>query len=209
MPIRVILADDHGVLRDGLKLLLESNGILVVGEAENGAVAVDLARRLQPQVVIADYAMPVMNGIEAAAEIRKELGIPTILLTMHSEQSYIRHAFQAGVAGYILKSQAASALVDAIHEVAHGNSCLSPGISRVVIDEMLDPGSRVADTLTVREQQVLKLIAEGETTKEAARRLDISVRTGESHRAKLMEKLNIHEISGLVRYAVREGLLQP
>jgi len=159
--IRVILADDHALLRDNLKLLLEGNGISVVGEAENGAVAVDLAQSLHPHVVISDLSMPLMNGIETAAEIRKNLGIPTILLTTHSEEQYVLHAFQAGVAGYLLKSQAASDLVKAIHEVAHGNACLSPYISKVLIHKMLDEDSSQDKMLTPREREVLRLIAEG------------------------------------------------
>ncbi len=210
MPIRVVLADDHGVLRDSLKLLLEQEGISVVGEAENGAEAVKLARTLHPQVVVTDLSMPIMNGIEAAAEIRKELGIPTILLTMHAEEHYVLRAFQAGVVGYLLKSKVASDLVTALQEVARGNVYLSPGISRAVIHEMLNKDATAkTEILTLRERQALQLIAEGKTTKEVAQLMGISVRTGESHRARIMEKLNIHETAGLVRYAIRQGLVQP
>ena len=209
MPIRVIFADVRGILRDSLKLLLEKSGIVVVGEAESFAQAADLARSLRPQAVITDVSMPLMNGLEGAAEIRRSLGIPTIVLTAHAEEHCILRAFQAGVAGYLLKSQAASDLVQAIYEVAHGNTCLSPEISKVVIHNMLDRDSIEAATLTPREQEVLRLIAEGKSSKEVAHHLKISLGTSRTYRARLMEKLNIHQVAGLVRYAVREGLLQP
>jgi len=196
------------MLRDGLKVLLEKNGFTIVGEAENGAQAVEIARSVRPQVVVMDLSMPVMNGIEGASEIRQESGIPTILLTMHAEEHHVLRAFKAGIAGYVLKSKAASDLVQAIHEVTRGNVYLSPGISATVIREMLNKDTAGADLLTLRERQVLQLIAEGNTTKELSHRLGVSVRTGDSHRSRIMEKLKIHETAGLVRYAIRQGFIE-
>jgi len=206
--IRVVLADDHAMMRDGLKVLLEKNGFTITGEAENGAQAVQIARSVRPQVVVMDLAMPVMNGIEAAAEIRHESGIPSILLTMHAEEQHVLRAFKAGIAGYVLKSKAACDLVQAIHEVTRGNVYLSPGISAAVIREMLNKDASEADVLTLRERQVLQLIAEGHTTKELSHLLGVSVRTGDSHRSRIMEKLKIHETAGLVRYAIRQGFIE-
>jgi DNA-binding NarL/FixJ family response regulator len=208
MGVRVVLADDHAMLRDGLKVLLEKNGLSVVGEAENGAQAVAMALAVRPQVVVIDLSMPVMNGIEAAAEIRRESGIPSILLTMHAEEQHVLRAFKAGIAGYVLKMKAAADLVQAIQEVMRGNVYLSPGISATVIREMLNKEAPGAEVLTLRERQVLQLIAEGKTTKELSHLLGVSVRTGDSHRSRIMEKLEIHETAGLVRYAIRNGLIE-
>ncbi|MBZ5724602.1 MAG: response regulator transcription factor [Acidobacteriia bacterium] len=209
MSVRVFLVDDHAVLRDALKVLLEKHGLTVVGEAENGAQAVQMARSARPQVMVMDLSMPVMNGIEAATEIQRESGTPTILLTMHSDEQHVLRAFRAGIAGYVLKSKAASDLVQAIHEVIRGNVYLSPGVSGTVVREMLNKDAAQSEALTLRERQVLQLIAEGKTTKEVAQVLGVSVRTGESHRARIMEKLEIHETAGLVRYAIRQGLIEP
>ncbi|MBZ5725439.1 MAG: response regulator transcription factor [Acidobacteriia bacterium] len=208
MAVRVVLVDDHAMLREALKILLEKHNLTVVGEAENGAQAVQLVRHCRPQVVVMDLSMPIMNGIDAAAEIRKDSGTPTILLTMHAEEQHVLRAFRAGVVGYVLKSKAASDLMQAIHEVILGNVYLSPGISGAVIREMQNKNKAEEDTLTLRERQVLQLIAEGKTTKEVAQLLGVSVRTGESHRARIMEKLAIHETAGLVRYAIRQGLIE-
>ena len=208
MGIRVVLADDHAMLRDGLKVLLEKNGLSIVGEAENGAQAVEMALAVRPQVVVIDLSMPVMNGIEAAAEIRRESGIPSILLTMHAEEQHVLRAFKAGVGGYVLKMKAAADLVQAIQEVTRGNVYLSPGISATVIREMLNKEAPGAEVLTLRERQVLQLIAEGKTTKELSHLLGVSVRTGDSHRSRIMEKLEIHETASLVRYAIRTGLIE-
>ena len=209
MSIRVVLVDDHAMLRDGLKVLLEKNGLSVVGEAENGAQAVERARTTRPQVVVMDLSMPVMNGIEAASEIRQESGIPSILLTMHSEEQHVLRAFRSGIAGYVLKSKAASELMQAIREVTRGNTYLSPGISGMVIREMLNKDAPQEEILSLRERQVLQLIAEGKTTKELSELIGVSVRTGESHRARIMEKLSIHETASLVRYAIRQGFIEP
>jgi two-component system response regulator NreC len=151
--------------------------------------------------------MPVMNGIDAGEEISRDIGIPVILLTMHSEQHHIVRAFRAGVAAYVLKSKASPELLLAIGEVIRGNVYLSPGISDTVVREMLHK-SHPQEKLTLRERQVLQLVAEGRSTKQLAELLGISVRTGESHRSRIMEKLELHETAGLVRYAIREGLIE-
>jgi DNA-binding NarL/FixJ family response regulator len=207
MSIRTILADDHAMFREGLRLILERAGITVVGEAENGVELIELARSFRPQVVITDMSMPLMNGIEAAAAIRRELGIPGILVTMHSDPQYVLRAMSTGLVGYVLKSKASACLVEAVREVARGNVYLSPGASNAVLRGMLTK-SEVEEPLTARERQVLQLIAEGYTTKEIAHFMVIAVRTGESYRASIMEKLNIHNTAGLVRYALKQGLAQ-
>jgi two-component system response regulator NreC len=208
MSIRVVIADDHVMLRDALCMLLEKHEFTVVGVAGDGAEAVRLTRSLKPQLVIMDLSMPVMNGIDAGEEIRRDIGIPVILLTMYSEQHHVVRAFRAGISAYVLKSKTAPDLLLAVDEVMRGNVYLSPGVSDVVVREMLHKTNSQAEVLTLRERQVLQLVAEGKSTKELADLLSISVRTGDSHRSRIMEKLEIHEIAGLVRYAIREGLIE-
>jgi two-component system response regulator NreC len=208
MSTRVVIADDHAMLRDALSLLLENHGFSVAGVASDGAEAVRMVRSVRPQLVIMDLSMPVMNGIDAGEEIVRDTRIPVILLTMYSEQHHVVRAFRAGMSAYVLKSKAAPDLLQAIGEVLQGNVYLSPGISDVVVREMLHKSSSRSDVLTLRERQVLQLVAEGKSTKELADLLNISVRTGDSHRSRIMEKLEIHEIAGLVRYAIREGLIE-
>jgi two-component system response regulator NreC len=210
MSTRVVIVDDHLMLRDALSMLLEKHGFTVAGVAGDGAEGVRVARSVRPQVVIMDLSMPIMNGIDAGEEISRDTGIPVILLTMHSEQNHVVRAFRAGVAAYVLKSKAATDLLLAIAEVIRGNVYLSPGISALVVREMLHKSHSPADQggLTLRERQVLQLVAEGKSTKELAELLGISIRTGESHRSRIMEKLEIHETAGLVRYAIREGLIE-
>jgi two-component system response regulator NreC len=206
---RVVIADDHAILRDALSMLVEKHGFTVAGVASDGAEAVRVTRSTRPQILIMDLSMPVMNGIDAAEEVARETGTPVILLTMHSDQQHVVRAFRAGVAAYVLKSRAAPDLLLAIGEVLRGNVYLSPGVSSVVVREMLQDGTtHPADKLTLRERQVLQLVTEGKSTKELADVLGISVRTGESHRSRIMTKLDIHETAGLVRYAIREGLIE-
>jgi two-component system response regulator NreC len=209
MSTRVIVVDDHAMLRDLLSTLLENHGFTVAGVAGDGAEAVRVTRSLKPDVVIMDLSMPVMNGIDAGEEIRRDTGIPVILLTMHSEQHHVVQAFRAGLAAYVLKSRAAADLLLAIAEVIRGNVYMSPGISDLVVREMLCKSrSDEVDQLTLSERKVLHLVAEGKSTRELACLLSINVRTAEAHRSRIMEKLKIHEIAGLVRYAVREGLIE-
>ncbi|MBI4951913.1 MAG: response regulator transcription factor [Myxococcales bacterium] len=206
---RILLADDHQLVRQGLRSLLERDGFEIVGEASNGREAVDLAKTLRPDVAVLDLAMPVMNGIDAARAIAAASSrTQCIVLTMYEESRYVLEALQAGVRGYLLKSRAAADLVQAIREVAGGATYLSPGISETVVQAYLHKTGPTDDVLTSRERQVLQLIAEGKSTKEAASVLGMSVKTAESHRTHLMKKLGIHETASLVRYAIRRGLVQ-
>src|SRR2546430_2457076 len=210
MPIRVALADDHVLVRQGLKSLLEREEVKVVAEAADGQEAVTQAVSLHPDIAIMDISMPMLNGIDAARELGRSCPkTKVILLTQHEEDQYILEALEAGVKGYVLKSQVASDLVHAIQQVSRGMFYLSPGVSRTVIEAYRTKSERPADPLTARERQVLQLIAEGKSTKDVASLLDISVKTAESHRSRLMRKLDIHETASLVRYAVRRGLEQP
>jgi DNA-binding NarL/FixJ family response regulator len=210
MRIRVLLIDDHLMMRQGLRTLLERHGFDVVGEASDGREGIRLARQLQPDVAVVDLVMPVLNGIDAAREItRASRKTKTIVLTMHIEDRYVIEALKAGVKGYILKTQAAPDLVVAISEVFKGSTYLSPAASGAVVEAYLENRHSPEPALTSRQRQVLQLVAEGKTTKEVASVLGVSVKTAESHRASLMEKLSIHETAGLVRYAIRIGLIQP
>jgi two-component system, NarL family, response regulator NreC len=208
--IRILLADDHEIVRQGLKALLEQKGYQVVGEAANGHEALRLAAKTQPDVAVFDLTMPLLNGLDACQELSHLLPkTPVVLLTMHTEEQYILDALRAGARGYVLKSEAATNLVAAIEEVANGSSFLSPRVSRAVVLAYLDKSKRPEDPLSSRERQVLQLIAEGKATKEVATVLGISVKTAESHRSRIMEKLNTHGTAALVRYAIRRGLIEP
>ncbi len=210
MPIQVLLADDHQIMRQGLKSLLEREGFRVVAEAADGREALRLAETSHPDVVILDLAMPGLNGVDAAREIaRSSPKTKAILLTMHKEDAYVLQALSAGVSGYVLKTQASADLVQAIREVTRGSIYLSPGVSRAVVDAYRAKTELPPDPLSPREREVLQLVAEGKTTKEVAAILGVSVKTAESHRTRIMEKLDIHETAGLVRYAIRRGVIQP
>ena len=210
MPIRVVLADDHVLVRQSLKSLLEREGIQVAGEASDGQELVGVASGLRADVAVVDISMPLMNGVEAASELRRSSPrTRTILLTRHDEDQYVTEALRAGVKGYVLKNQVANDLIHAIHLVCRGGFYLSPSISQTVVDAYLSKTAMPADPLTSRERQVLQLISEGKSTKDVACLLGISAKTAESHRARLMRKLDIHETASLVRYAIRRGLIQP
>jgi two-component system, NarL family, response regulator NreC len=210
MPIRVVLADDHTLVRQGLKSLLEREKFQVIAEASDGQEVVALAEAHHPDIAVIDISMPILNGIDAAREMGRSCPkTKTILLTQHEEDQYIREALEAGVKGYVLKNQAASDLVHAIQQVSRGQFYLSPGVSRAVMEAYRTKSDSPADPLTARERQVLQLIAEGKSTRDAASLLGISVKTAESHRMRLMHKLDIHETASLVRYAVRRGIVQP
>ena len=210
MPIRVFLADDHELVRQGLKALLEREGFQVVGEASNGQEALRLVPDLRSDVVILDISMPVLNGLDTARELQKSpRKTRSILLTRHDEDQYVTEALRAGVRGYVLKHQAATDLVHAIRQVCRGEIYLSPSISRTVVEAFLSKTPLPADPLTSRERQVLQLVGEGKSSKEIAALLGISIKTAESHRTRLMRKLDIHELASLVRYAIRRGLVQP
>jgi two-component system, NarL family, response regulator NreC len=214
MNCKVLIADDHGVVRKGLRLLLEQYPELeVIGEAANGREAVTMAATLSPQIVVMDVAMPILNGIEAAEQILKvnsKTGI--IILTMHADESYLLRALNVGVKGYLLKESAEEDLLLAIRAVANGK----PFFSRAINETLLEDYMRVlkqqglSDTfhlLTAREKEVLQLLAEGKTNKEVAVLLDVSPYTVESHRTNLMQKLNVHNTAEIVLYAVRKRLV--
>ena len=205
----MLLADDHVVVRQGLRALLEREGFEVVAEASDGREATRLARELVPDIAILDLSMPLLNGIETGrAIVRANTAVRTIALTVHTETHYVLAALEAGFSGYVLKSQAAEQLVRAIFEVDRGSIYLSPGISRVVVEASLGKTAFPSDALTGREREVLQLVAEGKTTKQIAKLLGVSARTAESHRARIMTKLEIHDTAGLVRYAIRQGVIQ-
>lgn len=211
MKTRVLLADDHPLLRQGLRALLEREGFAVAGEAADGAEAVELARRLRPDVAVLDLSMPLLSGMEAAREIQSE-GLArsgVVLLTVHREDHYVLEALRAGIRGYVLKSQAPEQVAEAIRQVARGGVYLSAGLSEVLLDAYVNRKDPEEDPLSPRERQVLQLVAEGKTTKEVASALNISVKTADSHRSRLMKKLDIHETAGLVRYAIRRGVVEP
>jgi DNA-binding NarL/FixJ family response regulator len=210
MPTRVILADDHTLVRQGLKSLLEREGVQVVGEASDGQEAIGIATKLMPDVAVIDISMPILNGLDAARAVRKACPkTKIILLTRHSEDQYVTEALRAGVKGYVLKHQVAHDLVHAIHQVCRGGIYLSPSISRAVVEAYLSKTAVSPDPLSARERQVIQLIVEGKSTREIAVLLGICAKTAESHRARLMQKLDIHETASLVRYAIRRGLVEP
>ena len=210
MPLRVLLADDHKIVRQGFRAILERAGFEVVGEGTNGREAVELAQSLGPDVVVLDLIMPHLNGLEAAHEIlQARPGTRIVLLTMHTEEHQVVAALRAGIRGYVVKTQAAEDLVQAIRDVTAGDAYLSPGVSRLLVEGYLAQSTPAPDPLAPRERQVLQLVAEGKTSKEIAALLDLTVRTAESYRTRIMEKLDIHETAGLVRYAIRRGLIEP
>ena len=210
MTIRVVLADDHQLVRQSLKALLEREGFQVAGEASDGQEALRLVPNVCPDVAILDISMPILNGLDAARELKKSSPrTKTILLTQHDEDQYVTEALRAGVRGYVLKNQAATDLVHAIQQVCRGEIYLSPSISRTVVEAFLSKTALPTDPLTSRERQILQLIGEGKSSKEIAALLGISIKTAESHRTRLMRKLDIHELASLVRYAIRRGLVQP
>ena len=208
--MRVLIADDHPLLRQGLKSLLEKEGFEVVGAAADGHEAVALAERLKPDVAVLDIAMPGLNGLDVARELQEhQLVKATVLLTLHTEDHYVLEALHAGVKGYVLKSQAPQSVSDAIRQAFRGGVYLSPGISRILVDAYVSKREPTEEHLSRRERQVLQLVAEGKTTKEIAQILDVSVKTADSHRGRLMKKLDIHQTAGLVRYAIRRGVILP
>ena len=209
MAVRVVIADDHEMLRQGLRVLLEEEGFMFVGEASDGREAVRLCEAHHPEVAILDLSMPMLNGIFAAREIIKSNPrTKVVLLTQHTEEHVVLEALRAGVRGYVLKTRASSELVDALRAVCRGEMYLTQSISQTVVQAFLSKADLPARPLSDRERQVLQLVAEGKTTKEIATLLGISVNTAESHRSNLMEKLDIHDTAGLVRYALHHGVIE-
>ena len=209
MALQILLADDHLIVRDGIKAILERHGFQIAGEAANGREAVRLAKAHSPDVAILDLSMPQLNGLDAAREILQSHDRPAIiLLTMHVEEQQIVAALRAGIRGYVIKTGASEDLINAIREVVGGGIYLSPGAYGVVVAAYLAGRNVPLDPLTLREREVLQLVAEGHSTKEVAGALNLSVKTADSYRSQIMGKLEIHDTAGLVRYAVRHGLIQ-
>lgn len=212
-PTRILIADDHNLIRSSLRLWLQSMpGVQVVGEASDGREAVAMAVQLQPNVLLMDIGMPELNGLDAAAQVVKHVPhTRVVLLSMHSEPRYVRQALGIGVVGYILKTAPPEELSMAITAVMRGDVWLSPSISRMVVEDFREGQAQPessASALTPRQREVLQLVAEGRSTKEIAKALAISVKTVETHRAQLMQRLGIYDVPGLVREAVREGLIR-
>jgi DNA-binding NarL/FixJ family response regulator len=211
-PIRVLIVDDHALLRAGLRGLLAAlEGVEVVGEAADGLKALELVEALRPDVLMTDIAMPGLDGLGLTTEVAR--GSPqtrVIILSMHTEWAYVDKALRSGAVGYLVKDSGTTEVELAVRAVARGESYLSPVVSRHVVTEyarMAEAQQASPDPLTPRQREVLKLIAEGLTTKAIAHRLDISAKTADTHRVQLMERLGIHDIAGLVRYAIRTGLV--
>lgn len=210
MVIRVLLADDHMIVRQGLRMLLEKERYQVVAEAADGHEAIELARELQPDVAVLDVEMPRLNGLDVLRELsRISPRTRSIILTRHVEEPYAIEALRAGARGYVLKTQAAFDLVAAVGHVFRGEVYLSPKVSKSVVDAYLAKTDLPDEPLTARERQVIQLIGEGNSTKAIATLLGISVKTVDTHRTKLMSKLDIHQTAGLVRYAIRRGMIEP
>ena len=212
--IRVLLADDHQLMRSGIRLMLERDRDLsVVGEASDGREAVALTKSLKPDVVIMDIGMSNLNGIEAARQMTQERpDLAVMILSMHSDESYVLRALRAGARGYLLKDSAEPDLIKAVHVVAGGKSFFSPAVSKVLLDDYVRKLKRSGtddayDLLTPRERELLQLIAEGKSNKDIANLLNLSVYTVESHRSNLMEKLNLRGLPELILYAVRKGII--
>lgn len=214
--IKVLLADDHTVVREGLRVLLEAEpDIIVVGEAENGRQAVQLARAKAPDVVIMDIAMPVLNGLEATRQIVKEVpGTKVMVLSSYNDDEFVHQVTEASATGYLLKQTAALDLIKAVREAKRGNAFFSPAISKRLAEQCREAflnGTLLKKRnrqLTSREAEVLQLIAEGMANKQIAGELCISIKTVEKHRQQLMNKLNIHDIAGLTRYAISQGIIE-
>lgn len=214
MPLRILLADDHTIMRNGLRLLLErQSDFVVVAEAENGREAVELAVRESPDIVIMDIGMPVLNGIEAAKRISDvQPKTAVVVLSMHSDESYILRALKSGARGYLLKDSAEADLIGAVRAVAAGKAFFSPAVSKVLADDYIRQIQQkgVEDSyelLTTRERELLQLVAEGRSTKEIASQLNLSPHTVDTHRGNIMHKLNVHSVPELILYAVRRGII--
>jgi DNA-binding NarL/FixJ family response regulator len=210
-PITVLLAEDHQIVREGFRSLLKhERDIEVIGEAETGRQAVQMIRKLRPAVVVMDIAMPLLNGLEATRQIRKDLpNTKVLILSAHSDDAYVEQVAALGAAGFLLKQTSSHELATAIREVQKGNTYYSPSVSKRVRDrsqKSLERGS--SNRLSSREVEVLQLIAEGKPNKQVAAELGVSFKTVDKHRQHLMAKLNIHDIAGLTRYAIAEGIIE-
>jgi DNA-binding NarL/FixJ family response regulator len=217
---RVVLADDHNLVRAGLRALLERlPDVEVVGEASNGREALALITRVKPDLALLDIGMPELNGLDAAARIAREAPrTRLVMVSMHASESFVAQAIQLGVAGYVLKESCADELPVLLRAVAAGETYLSPGVSKTLVGALKNKlaggtppaasgAAAAAGVLTPRQREILQLVAEGKSTKDIAKALDLSVKTVETHRAQIMERLDIHDVAGLVRYAIRLGLI--
>jgi two-component system, NarL family, response regulator NreC len=211
---RIVLADDHTLMRAGLRVLLEREAdLVVVGEAEDGRQTIDLMETLQPDVLVLDIAMPNLNGIEAARQIVvKHPGIAVVILSMHSDESYVLRALKAGVRGYLLKDSAESDLVRAIRAVRGGKAFFSPAVGKTLLEDYVRQLQQrneedSYELLTSREREILQLVAEGNSNKDVANRLNLSPYTVETHRAHILHKLGLHTVPDLIRYALRKGIV--
>ena len=211
MRSTIVLVEDHEMLRDGLRSLIEaSDEFEIVGEAGDGATAVEVAERLRPDIVMMDIWLPRLSGIEATRKITQRGGTRVLILSQHDSWTYVEAALKAGAAGYLVKTSSGTQLLSALRAVRAGKSYLSPDIAGRVVDALVRPEQRSgspAGALSGREREVLQLIGEGLSSKEIADSLGVSARTVEAHRANVMEKLDIHKVAGLVRFAIREGLI--
>jgi DNA-binding NarL/FixJ family response regulator len=209
--VRLVIVDDHLILLQGIRKLLEAEpGLQVVGEACDGREGAEIIRRLKPDIAVLDITLPGLNGLDVARAVATDSpDTKIILLTMHRESPYVIEALDTGVHGYVIKTEAGGDLLRAIKEACRDRMYFSPGISQIVVDAYRNRDTLDIDPLTAREREVLQLIAEGQKTKQVAASLGISLKTAESHRTHLMKKLDIHDTAGLVRYAVRRGLIHP
>ena len=213
LEIKVLLADDHAVLREGVKMVLEVNpGITVVGEAEDGREALDLVEKLDPDVVVMDIAMPNLNGLEATRQIKRRFPrTQVVILTMHENQQYLAQIVKVGAVGCVLKRAAGAELVTAVKAAARGESYFSPAIASMLLEDyrvrLRFEGKDEAEILTEREREVLQLIAEGKSNQQIAELLTLSIKTVQTHRAHIMEKLDVHDRTDLVKYAIRMGMI--
>jgi DNA-binding NarL/FixJ family response regulator len=211
-PIRIVLADDHDIIRAGIRgILVKQTTLEVVGEASNGREALQMARELRPNIIVMDIAMPELNGLEATRQIvAAEVDVKVLILSMHSSRQFVSEVLKAGASGYLLKNNALRELPIAINAVANGKVYLSPGVAELVVEDYVRhvpaTGKVAFATLSAREREVLQLLAEGKTSKEIANSLSVSVKTVESHRSQIMDKLGIRTVAELTKFAVREGL---
>jgi DNA-binding NarL/FixJ family response regulator len=209
--IRIILAEDHNLVRAGIKALLQDlSWVHVVAEASNGHEAVQLVKEYQPNIILMDITMPGMNGLEAMRIIKEQSEIKVIMLSMHTSEEYVWQALRAGASGYLLKDAGIAELELSIRAVSQGQSYLSPAVSHHVIGSYIkrvNGEESQLEKLTSRQRQILQLIAEGHTTRQIAEKLNVSFKTAEAHRSRLMNQLNVHDVTGLVRYAIQVGLI--